>query len=127
MISNLPEETRAALLPHFSISDAPVRIKIVAPSSPPSDPMKLTWYHRSVFESAPASTDIYLYIEDDIHVPYPHLMHWYSRADDLYESTGLLASFYRVDGDESAASLGFLTDQFGNCEGEVRECVRERV
>ncbi|GMH80095.1 hypothetical protein TL16_g08403 [Triparma laevis f. inornata] len=100
----------------------PYELTVIEPSEPLSDPHKLTWYHRKVFSTqfeGASHKQIFLYIEDDIHVPYSHLVHWWSGADDLYESSKLISSFYRVDGDPTAPSLGFLTDQFKNCEGEI--------
>ena len=95
---------------------------ILSPGEELMDPHRLTWLHRRIFEREfrpQEQEQIFMYLEDDINVPFGHLVNWWKDADALYESENLVSSFYRVDGDPEAPSLGFLTDQFKNCEGEI--------
>ena len=99
---------------------------VVPPSSLLSDPHKLTWHHRSLFaeefdkyKGRPGVKPAFMYLEDDIIIPYSTYLAWSDSADSLFTQHSLISSFVRVDGDPTAPSLGYLTDQFGNCGGEA--------
>ena len=118
-----------ALSEFVAVDGVSLSIDVPPPAYLSPDPHRLTWYHREIFAlerslSAPlvssscAADTVYLYLEDDISLPLPNLLHWHTYADAVYTSLSLVLSFYRVDGDPAAPSYGYLTDQFEDCDGE---------
>ena len=61
-----------------------------------SDPHKLTWYHRQIFQErrvTKSSQDvIYLYLEDDIIVPHDTLRYFSENADRVFEKVSCSSS-----------------------------------
>ena len=117
--TNDVSRTQSALDMMFGLSTGSIRV-VSPPTSLLEDPLKLTWHHRAIFleehEKRSRRDDVvYLYLEDDILLPWAHLDHWHNFADKLFVSTKLVPSFYRKDGDPRSPSLGMLTDQHENC------------
>jgi len=59
-------------------------------------PYLLTWQHRANMSAAINDYDYFMYLEDDIHIPFKALQRWRQDSDLLYPE-GYLRGFLRVE------------------------------
>jgi hypothetical protein len=63
-------------------------------------PFNLTWAHREHMVSAIAEFDYFMYLEDDIHVPWPTFAAWL-RREGAVSARGFIHGFLRVEFDRA--------------------------
>jgi len=69
-----------------------------------SHPFNLTWAHRKHMEGALESFDYFMYLEDDIHVPWRTFAAWLRRAEAVSRK-GFIHGFLRIESDLAGNSM----------------------
>jgi hypothetical protein len=69
-----------------------------------SHPFALTWAHRAHMQGALADYDYFLYIEDDIYIPWSTFNSWLERAPRL-DAQGYILGFLRVEKDDKGRTV----------------------
>jgi hypothetical protein len=69
-----------------------------------SHPFELTWAHRQHMGSALESFDYFMYLEDDIYVPWPTFAAWLRRSQSV-SNRGFIHGFLRVEFDSAGRPI----------------------
>ena len=78
------------------ISKTHIHVSFIIHDLSNENPHNLTWKHRALMETQKDDYDVFLYLEDDIGMPYKAFQYWLKYKDNLY-SEGYDVGFVRVE------------------------------
>ena len=86
------------------------RLEIIFHDLTDIDPFRLAWKCRSLLQQQKDEYDIFMYIEDDILVPYKAIKYWFRHKQKMKEVNCNLG-FLRIEVDDNAEYATDLTEQ----------------
>ena len=90
--------TNENILPHYLTKNTNGKIQVIVHDFTNGNPLYLTWGCRSFLKAQKDDYDVFIYIEDDMLIPWSALQYWLQHKDDLIKHRFNLG-FLRIETD----------------------------